>query len=97
MGLPTAEFVEVTAGSDWQAVIEQLGAVFVKPACGGSSIATARAETESELREAWREAHRVGGRVIAERLIRGPEYTVSILGERALPAITVETSRSASR
>jgi D-alanine-D-alanine ligase len=94
IGLPTAEFVELDARSDWQAVIEQLGRAFVKPSCGGSSIATAMVETAEELQAAWREADGLGGAVMAERLIRGAEYTVSILGREALPAISMETDRA---
>lgn len=94
IGLPTADFLEIHAGSDWQAVIDELGPVFVKPSSGGSSIATARAESAAELEKAWSAAHGVGGAVIAERLISGPEYTVAILGDEALPAISMETENA---
>ena len=94
IGLPTAEFVELHAQSDWQAVVEQLGPAFVKPACGGSSIATASAKTADELQAAWREADSQGGAVMAERLVQGAEYTVAILGREALPAISMETDRA---
>ena len=93
IGLPTAEFEELSAGSDLQAVVDELGPVFVKPAEGGSSIATARAESAAELEAAWQAARQLGGAVLAERLISGREYTVSILGDRALPAISMETDR----
>ena len=94
LGLPTADFVELDASSNWQVVIEQLGAAFVKPVTGGSSIGTAGVENAEELEDAWRKAAVFGDRVIAERLIRGPEYTVSILGDQALPAISMETDNA---
>jgi D-alanine-D-alanine ligase len=94
LGLPTAEFAELTAVTDWQVIIDELGAAFVKPVTGGSSIGTAGVETAAELEAAWRKASEYGDRVIAERLIRGPEYTVSVLGERALPAIRMETDNA---
>jgi D-alanine-D-alanine ligase len=94
LGLPTAEFAELTAVTDWQEIIDELGAAFVKPVTGGSSIGTAGVETAAELEAAWRKASEYGDRVIAERLIRGPEYTVSVLGERALPAIRMETDNA---
>jgi D-alanine-D-alanine ligase len=92
--LPTAEFAELDEHSDWQAVIDSLGAAFVKPVTGGSSIGTAAVENAQELEAAFHKAAAFGDRVIAERLIRGPEYTVSILGGQALPAISMETDNA---
>jgi D-alanine-D-alanine ligase len=92
--LPTAEFVELTAASDWRREIAQLGAAFVKPVSGGSSIGTASVSTAEQLHEAWQQAAKYGDRVIAERLINGPEYTVSVLGGQALPAIKMETDNA---
>ena len=94
LGIPTADFEELSAESDWQALSERLGPVFVKPANGGSSIATARADDAGALAAAWRDAARYDARVVAERLIVGPEYSVSILGQAALPAVGMETDNS---
>lgn len=93
-GLPVAAAVELHAGSNWQAVIDELGSVFVKPVTGGSSIGTARVDSGAALSKAWQQAAQYGGRVIAERLINGPEFTVSILGAQALPAIRMETDNA---
>jgi D-alanine-D-alanine ligase len=90
MGIPTAGFVELAANSDWQALIERHGSLFVKPATEGSSIGMSRADSPDALREAWTLAQRYSGRVMAERFIDGPEYTVAVLGDRALPAIRIE-------
>jgi len=92
IGVATAGFEMLAADSDWQAVIERLGPVFVKPACEGSSIGMARADTAAQLQAAWRDASRYAGGVLAEQFIDGPEYTVGILGERALPSIRLETA-----
>lgn len=91
IGLPTADFEELALDSDWQAVIDRLGPTFVKPAAGGSSIGTAGVYTAEGLAGAWQQAARYGDRVIAERLVEGGEYTVAILGGKALPAIKMET------
>ena len=91
IGVATADFAELTVNSDWQAVIDQLGSAFVKPASGGSSIGTAGAANADALAAAWQQAAQYGGKVIAERLIEGEEYTVAILNGRALPAIRLET------
>jgi D-alanine-D-alanine ligase len=91
IGLPTADFFELKADSDFAAVLQQLGAVFVKPATGGSSIGTAGARDEASLEQAWAQAAQYGDRVIAEQLIEGDEYTVAVLNGEALPAIKMET------
>lgn len=91
LGLPTAPFLELSAETDWSAAIDELGSAFVKPSAGGSSIGTAGVQTAAELEAAWKLASQFSDGVIAEKLIDGPEYTVSILGSRALPAIKMET------
>ena len=91
IGLATADFEELSVDSDWQGVIDRLGAAFVKPATGGSSIGTAGANSAESLAAAWQLAAQYGNRVIAERLIDGAEYTVSVLDGQALPAIKMET------
>jgi D-alanine-D-alanine ligase len=93
-GLPVAPAIEIHAESDWPAVMNQLGAAFVKPVSGGSSIGTAGVTSAQALHQAWLDAARYGDRVIAERLIDGPEYTVAILGDTALPAISMETDNA---
>ena len=90
LGLSTPRFVELTATSDWQGIIDDLGPVIVKPACEGSSIGMARAASASELSDAWQKAQAYG-RVFAEQWISGSEYTVAILNDKALPAIKLET------
>ncbi len=94
IGLPTADFVELKEDSDAEALLAQLGKVFVKPASGGSSIGTAGADSAESLREAWRQASQYGDKVIAEQLIEGDEYTVAVLDGEALPAIKMETDNA---
>jgi D-alanine-D-alanine ligase len=90
VGLSTPKFIELTAVSDWAAIIADLGAVIVKPACEGSSIGMSRAATAEELHGAWQDAQAYG-RVFAEQWVVGSEYTVAILNGVALPAIKLET------
>lgn len=82
--------MELTAASDWAAIIADLGSVIVKPACEGSSIGMSRAASAQELQSAWQSAQAYG-RVFAEQWVVGSEYTVAILNGRALPAIKLET------
>ena len=91
-GLATAPFVELHADSDFAAVLDQLGPCFVKPVFEGSSIGIGMAETAQQLQAAWRNAHAFDAHVMAERWIRGREYTVSILGDQVLPVIELESA-----
>ena len=90
MGLSTPKFIELTAASDWAAIIADLGSAIVKPACEGSSIGMSRAASAEELQSAWQGAQAYG-RVFAEQWVVGSEFTVAILNGVALPAIKLET------
>jgi D-alanine-D-alanine ligase len=91
-GLPTPEFELLGAGSDWSGVVERLGLpLFVKPALEGSSIGISKVTAAADLEAAWRAAARYDDTVLVERFCSGAEYTVALLGERALPAIRLET------
>lgn len=91
IGIATGGFEMLTADTDWQAVIDRLGKVFVKPACEGSSLGMAPANDAQTLRQAFEGAAGYSGGVLAEKFIDGPEYTVGILGSQALPSIRMET------
>jgi len=52
IGLATGGFVTLRSDTDWQAVIDRFGKVFVKPACEGSSIGMAFADTALALEKA---------------------------------------------
>lgn len=93
VGLPTPDFALLSADTDWQSVLNELGGeVMVKPAHEGSSIGMARVQSALELREAYTKAAQYDACVIAERLIVGAEYTVAILDGVALPPIKLETN-----
>ncbi|EED36033.1 D-alanine--D-alanine ligase [Luminiphilus syltensis NOR5-1B] len=91
IGLPTPEFLLLNRDSEWQAIIDALGPVFVKPTREGSSIGMSHAASASELADAYDNAASYGTAVMAEQYIEGSEYTVAILGDRALPSIRIET------
>jgi D-alanine-D-alanine ligase len=95
IGVATPDFLVLNKDCDWSDVLASLGGeVMVKPAHEGSSIGMARVSHVAELQAAYAAAAKFDAVVIAERLIRGEEYTVAILGERALPAIKLETDHS---
>ncbi|REL36600.1 D-alanine--D-alanine ligase [Thalassotalea euphylliae] len=97
-GLPTAPFKVIQQAqfdmADCEAVLAELGGVaMVKPAKEGSSIGMAKVTNAKALENALIEAFGFDERVLVEAWIHGPEYTVSILGDTALPAIHMETPR----
>jgi D-alanine-D-alanine ligase len=99
VGLPTAEFEVIndaahrTGGES--RLLERLGGtVFVKPANEGSSIGTSRADNPEQLKAAIDTALTFDHNVLVEAFIDGPEYTVAILGEKALPVIELRTPRT---
>lgn len=85
-GLPTPAFA---VASDDMASIEL--PVMVKPANEGSSLGMSLADTADELRDAIGFAAQFDSDVLVERYIDGAEFTVAILGDKALPAIRLET------
>lgn len=92
VGVQTPDFVVLNEQSSWPLVMEQLGGeVMVKPAHEGSSIGMARVDSAEALQQAYGKAAEFDALVIAERVIRGAEYTVAILGDKALPPIRLET------
>lgn len=97
-GLPTAPFAIVDRRDyqqeQAQQILSSLGSkVMVKPANEGSSIGMAIAETADELHQALTAAFEYDAEILVEAWINGPEYTVAILGDEALPAIHMETPR----
>ncbi len=90
-GLPIPDYAVLDEQSDWQAVAKKLGLpLFVKPANEGSSVGISKVKAASDLPDAYREAARHDPLVLAESFIGGGEYTVALLGERALPVIKIE-------
>ena len=90
-GLPIPDYALLDEHSDWGSVAQQLGLpLFVKPDNEGSSVGISKVKSAAELLAAYREAARHDRLVLAERYIGGGEYTVAILGDRALPVIKIE-------
>ncbi len=93
INLPTPDFAVLQADTDWLQILAQLGGeVMVKPVHEGSSIGMTKADSPESLQRAYEDAVAYDTNVLAERVIKGAEYTVSVLGERALPAIKLETN-----
>ena len=89
-GIATPDFELIDATSDFAAVEAKLGLpLFVKPANEGSSIGITKVRQAGQLQAAYEEAAKSDPLVLAERFVGGGEYTVGILGDRALPMIRI--------
>lgn len=93
-GLATPEFEELTANSDWNAVVKHLGLpLIVKPAHEGSSLGLTKVQSVHELPAAYKLAAELDKKVIAETCIIGDELTCPLVGQghtaEALPVIKI--------
>jgi D-alanine-D-alanine ligase len=92
-GLPTPTFALLRSEADLQAVPALGFPVMLKPAREGSSIGMTRVEQAQDLKQAWQEASRYDGEVLAESWVYGAEYTAGVVAGTALPLIRLETPR----
>ncbi len=61
----------------------------VKACCGGSSVGVSIAREEAEYEEALAEAFRYDEEVVVEQYIEGREFSVAVMGGKALPVIEI--------
>jgi len=89
--LPTPDYELLDGAGDMRGVAGRLGLpLIVKPANEGSSIGITKVRAAVDLEEAFALAVNYDSAVIAEKCIEGPEYTASIVGDKALPLIRIE-------
>jgi D-alanine-D-alanine ligase len=94
-GVPTADFVVLRGEADFELALERLKLpLIVKPATQGSSVGMTKVERAADLPAAFAAAAQLESLVFAEAWLPGPEYTVAILQEAALPSIRIETPRT---
>ena len=94
LGLPTAKFkvIDELINIDYQSLLDDLGGmIMVKPANEGSSIGMAKVDNVKDLQQAIKTAQDFDQDILLEQWIDGGEYTVAILGDKALPAIHMTT------
>jgi len=95
-GLNTTRFFEVSADDNFTLerandVRQVLGKThFVKPASEGSSVGMSKTTSAEQLVQAVAKAQKYGN-VLIEQFVDGREYTVGIVGGKALPSISMVT------
>jgi D-alanine-D-alanine ligase len=93
IGLPTPQFAVLSESSAWDEIIRELGdKAMVKPVHEGSSLGMSRVNSAAELKSAYKKAKVFDACVIAEKLITGAEYSVTIVADKVLPPIKLETN-----
>lgn len=61
----------------------------VKPCSGGSSVGITKAENEEEFLAAVKDAFRYENEIVVEQFVKGREFSVGLLGGKALPPIEI--------
>jgi D-alanine-D-alanine ligase len=90
-GLPAPEYAVLSGPEDLGPALARLGLpLMVKPASQGSSVGITKVKAAAEFASAYDHAVAVDPIVFAERFVSGPEYTVGILKDAALPSIRIE-------
>jgi len=94
VGLPTPLYQVLNTQDDCVLALKNLALpLMVKPVLEGSSIGISKVHSADEMIPAWEKASLCGGVVIAEQFVHGQEYTATILGQKVLPMIRLETPR----
>lgn len=90
--VPTPSYLAVSRDEPFDTSHIEVPAV-VKPIASGSSVDTTIVRSADEARRAVVELLEKYGAALVERYIAGPELTVGILGDRALPVCEIRTDR----
>ncbi len=94
IGLPTPDYCILESEGDCKTAVERLGLpLMIKPVLEGSSIGMSKVTHADNMIAAWQLANKYCKTVIAEKFIKGSEYTAAILGQNVLPMIRLETPR----
>ena len=92
-GINTPRHLLLNPQSDFDAVVKELGLpLIVKPSREGSTIGLTKVTTATYMLTAYESAAKHDMMVLAEQFIDGPELTVAILGETALPLVRIQTA-----
>lgn len=82
----TANALELTP----ERILDEVGLpCVVKPCSGGSSIGVSIVETPEQLDAALDAARELEDRIVVEKRVLGREFSVGVLGDRALPVIEI--------
>ena len=93
LGVPTAPATIAEPGNETEAIAPWTPPVVIKPVAEGSSVGCVMVRDAAELAPAVHQAVLRYGRCLIEQYIDGPELTVGVLGDRALPVCEIRSAR----
>jgi len=93
-GVPTPRFEVATPQTVAQVLSRWSAPVALKPVDAGSSVDCVMAGEDATLRARLPELADRYGCCLVEQYVQGPELTVGVLGDEALPAIQIRTRRA---
>jgi len=92
-GVPTPAYCVVTSG-DWKAKLKRLGLpAFAKPIADGSSVGAFPIENVNKTSRLIVRELKKFKKLLVERKIEGREFTVGVVGSKALPVIEMISGR----
>jgi len=91
--VPTADFTVLRKPSDVARLLRLRGPFFAKPVADGSSVGAFAVENPLKSSDKLRQALARFGPLLVEPRIDGREFTVGVLGRKALPVIELLPSR----
>lgn len=95
VGLPTAKSCLIAKSEkiDLSKIESEIGLpLFIKPSNEGSSVGMSKVSEANVLQKAINQAFEYDSTIMAESFLAGKEYTVAILGDKALPSICIKTN-----
>jgi D-alanine-D-alanine ligase len=91
-GISTADGLALQSVDNFDIVEKSIGfPCVVKPSGGGSSIGISFVSKTHELHDAYDYAQQYDTKVIIEKYIEGPEYTVCIFNQKIFPVVYIST------
>lgn len=91
--IPTARYAVANSGNIREAMAAWNLPVVVKPVSGGSSLSCYLVDDATQFRPAIETVIEEHGSCLIERYVPGLEIAIGVLGDEALPAIEIRTSR----
>jgi D-alanine-D-alanine ligase len=93
-GLPTPPFIVTDNLANAEALIKEFGLpLCVKPVDEGSSLGITKVSAKEQLVAAYEKVKAYDSDFMIEPWMEGAEYTIGILGDKALPIIEIQTPR----
>ena len=93
IGIPTPHYLCFSAQPDIEQINQQMRyPLIIKPSREGSTIGISKVNGPQELAAALVDARRYDSDILVEEFVSGPEFTVTVIADKAYPAIGLKPS-----